>query len=224
MPQLPQALQESIDPRLQQWQELQATDKAVPAGEWQAVQQNVWAGSEFVARLCLRSPELLTDLHESGDLYRTYNIDEFKTTLAASLYGLDSELAVKQQLRRVRQREMLRIAWRDLAGWSRLDEVMQMEPIWYRKHSGVIEKKGKDKGKMKFKHEDDPPLFRVGFSAQKMEKIIPEAVTAPSDAEGVYALEYNSIIPVAVRAIQELKEQVDQQQAIIDELVALVNL
>ena len=125
MPQLPQALQENIAPLLQQWQELQAGDNAVPAGEWQAVMQAVWAGSEFVARLCLRSPELLTDLHESGDLYRTYNIDEFKATLAASLSGLESEAAVKQHLRQLRQREMLRIAWRDLAGWSGLDEVMQ---------------------------------------------------------------------------------------------------
>ena len=42
----------------------------------------------------------------------------------ARLADLADEAALREALRRLRQREMLRIAWRDLAGWADLDETL----------------------------------------------------------------------------------------------------
>jgi len=38
------------------------------------------------------------------------------------LAACPDEAVLKQTLRHIRQREMLRIAWRDLAGWAELEE------------------------------------------------------------------------------------------------------
>lgn len=83
-----------------------------------------FAFSEFVARSCIRRPVLLDDLIGSGDLQRTYGKGDWGGNLEAALEGVltDGELAAG--LRRHRCREMVRIACRDLAGWTDLDETL----------------------------------------------------------------------------------------------------
>lgn len=49
---------------------------------------------------------------------------------------------------------------------------------------------------------------RLGFIAQDMEKIIPEAVLYEKD-EDKYYIEYNAIIPVIVEAMKEQQAQID---------------
>ena len=80
----------------------------------------VWAASEFVAKTCVANPQLLLDLKD--DLGRRYESGELRDRVLALEF--DSEESLFQGLRRIRSREAVRIAWRDIAGWADLAEVM----------------------------------------------------------------------------------------------------
>jgi len=84
----------------------------------------IWAMSDFAARVCVRDAQVLTDLCESGDLGQPYPRGGFRERLQQSLTTVDDEAAFHRALRRFREREMLRIAWRDLAGRCGLDEIL----------------------------------------------------------------------------------------------------
>lgn len=58
--------------------------------------------------------------------------------------------------------------------------------------------------------------IQLGFIAQEVEKILPDAVL--TDEEGHKLINYNAIIPLLVRSVQELKEQIRKQQDLIDGL------
>jgi glutamate-ammonia-ligase adenylyltransferase len=74
----------------------------------------VWLGSDFAASQCLRTPELLIDLLASGDLGKSYSDGELGERLQAILNNIQDEAGLHSALRRFRQREMVRIIWRDL--------------------------------------------------------------------------------------------------------------
>ena len=84
----------------------------------------VWAVSEFVAINCLRHPSMLQQLIESGDMQRCYGETELTERISSLLVEASDEIDLKKRLREIRRREMVRIAWRDLAGWAKLVEVM----------------------------------------------------------------------------------------------------
>ncbi len=86
--------------------------------------KQVFGFSEFVARTCQRYPELLDDLLKSRDLQKKYSPDEFSGRLNDILGGVSTGSELASLLRRYRNREMVRIAWRDLAGWADLSETM----------------------------------------------------------------------------------------------------
>ncbi len=83
----------------------------------------VWSASDFVALTCVSNPALLLDLINSGDLCRRYEGNELARRVASLRPKTEADLM--RGLRRLRMREMVRIAWRDIAGWSDLDEVME---------------------------------------------------------------------------------------------------
>lgn len=85
----------------------------------------VWGWSEYVAQTCLRNPQLLADLHASGLLDRCRASGEMAGSLAATLEGVDDDIALESGLRRFRQREMVRIIWRDLTEMAPLDETLE---------------------------------------------------------------------------------------------------
>ena len=119
---LPEALRASARAH---WAEI-APQLASYAGEgWQASAAKVLACSEFVLRTCQAQPQLLPELLRSGDLQRVDAPGRLAARLHEALLGCEDEVALKRALRRVRQREMLRIAWRDLAGWAGLEETMR---------------------------------------------------------------------------------------------------
>ncbi len=91
----------------------------------------VWSGSRFVAQSCGRHPTLLADLIGSGDLDRACDRAAFSTRLQGALDagGEAGEPDVARSLRRFRRREMVRIAWRDLAGLAALEETLS-ELTW----------------------------------------------------------------------------------------------
>ncbi|MDD5273261.1 MAG: bifunctional [glutamate--ammonia ligase]-adenylyl-L-tyrosine phosphorylase/[glutamate--ammonia-ligase] adenylyltransferase [Methylovulum sp.] len=112
---------------MQQWQEkltapdLLAPDAANAPHLYDSLPQ-VWASSQFVAESCLRQPDMLLDLHTSGDLYVIYTQQAYQEKLQRLNPRDDTELM--RGLRQFRRREMVRIAWRDLAEWAMLPETL----------------------------------------------------------------------------------------------------
>jgi glutamate-ammonia-ligase adenylyltransferase len=78
--------------------------------------------SRFVSESWLRDPGLLPELAMSGDLFSSLRRADYAAELQS--LAIDTEPALAKQLRLFRRREMVRIAWRDLAGWSDLDETL----------------------------------------------------------------------------------------------------
>lgn len=95
--------------------------------EFIAAAKRVFVFSDFVAKSCLRCPELLNDLIASTDLQRPYHPQNYSQKLEASLSNLpdaEDDAGLGNILRRIRLREMVRIAWRDLSGRADLAETM----------------------------------------------------------------------------------------------------
>lgn len=78
-----------------------------------------------------------------------------------------------------------------------LKDVMLMKPVEYNWKDG--------KGR-----------HMVGFIAQDIEKIIPEAVEKPENEEGRYGMNYNQLIPVLTKAIQQQQDMISEQRLIIE--------
>lgn len=82
----------------------------------------VWASSEFVASSCVRAPQMLEWLagtleSRAGD---GWIVDNLPRDDAAA-----GDASWMETLRLFRRRHMVRIAWRDIAGWADLDETLQ---------------------------------------------------------------------------------------------------
>ena len=85
----------------------------------------VFTASEYVSRLCLRFPDILQDLQQSEDLFQAYTPGKLESLLESFLLEVVDETELISRLRKFRQREMIRIIWRDLAGWAELVETMR---------------------------------------------------------------------------------------------------
>jgi glutamate-ammonia-ligase adenylyltransferase len=83
----------------------------------------VWACSDFVANSCLRNPEILEALRADGALFARGAAGWIESELRG-LPVENSEPELMAMLRRFRRRHMVRIAWRDIAGWANLDETL----------------------------------------------------------------------------------------------------
>ena len=84
----------------------------------------VWACSEFVALNCIRNPTILADLINSGDLDSIVDPEALRNDVLSQLHDCPGEDELDRRLRRIRNREMVRMAWRDLAGFAQLEETM----------------------------------------------------------------------------------------------------
>jgi len=121
---LPDQLRSTVTDSLAKWgerlTELNLNISQTP--EFTASIAKVWCSSLFVAESCTRKPELLVDLVNSGDLSAAYHQNSYVEKLAHAPVETQAELMTK--LRDFRRREMVRIAWRDLAGWAELSETL----------------------------------------------------------------------------------------------------
>ena len=61
----------------------------------------------------------------SQNINRIYDADDYQERLKETLEGVSDEPTLHQKLRYFRQREMVRIIWRDLAGWADLAETVR---------------------------------------------------------------------------------------------------
>jgi len=104
----------------EQWQQLLS---AVNALSESAI--TVLNGSDYVTQWGNRNSDRASDLLSSGDLTTIYDAEGYEQRLKATLESVADEISLQQKLRHFRQREMVRIIWRDLAGWAPLAETVR---------------------------------------------------------------------------------------------------
>ncbi|MGH8369360.1 MAG: bifunctional [glutamate--ammonia ligase]-adenylyl-L-tyrosine phosphorylase/[glutamate--ammonia-ligase] adenylyltransferase, partial [Gammaproteobacteria bacterium] len=82
----------------------------------------VWACSEFVMQSCLHDPAAFG---EPANLQELMDDTSPAQRVRAALVGVADEDGLMRSLRNIRRREMVRIAWRDLAGWADLEQTLR---------------------------------------------------------------------------------------------------
>jgi glutamate-ammonia-ligase adenylyltransferase len=86
--------------------------------------RRIFSFSEFISRTCISRPEILSDLLKSGDLKRPYIEGEYEKRVSSALKNTPDDESIGRAFRQLRQREMVRIAFRDLAEYANLTETM----------------------------------------------------------------------------------------------------
>jgi glutamate-ammonia-ligase adenylyltransferase len=123
---LPEALRQPVALAWSDYLDRSAGQGAAPSlpPEVEATLGRVWAASPFAADQCRRRPELLAELIESGRLLRPSQDGEYGQRLRRALADIADEAGLMRALRRFRNLEMVRIAWRDIAGWADLEATL----------------------------------------------------------------------------------------------------
>ncbi len=111
---LPEALRERV---AEHWADWRQNSAAQLSGALARSLPVVWAGSDFVLKTSLRQPDWLMD-----GLLEKQRVDHEE--LFARLATATDEAELQRQLRHYRNQHMLRIIWRDLAGWASLSETL----------------------------------------------------------------------------------------------------
>jgi Pyruvate/2-oxoacid:ferredoxin oxidoreductase gamma subunit len=100
---------------------------------------------------------------------------------------------------------------------SGLDKVMALHPVTYDMHTS----KSLTDGKVTF-NADDKTAPSLGFIAQELYKVIPEAVHKPKDeTKEFYHVNYDGLIPVLTKAIQEQQAEIAALKAQVAEVADL---
>jgi glutamate-ammonia-ligase adenylyltransferase len=97
--------------------------EAAPAAVFESLPRVV-AASDFVCDALRRDGGLAKWLINEADLNRALSPGEMAARVAAAVAGVDDLAEFMTALRRQRQREMVRIAWRDLAGAATVPETL----------------------------------------------------------------------------------------------------
>ena len=116
LPNLPELLKPRLERLWQQFSETFPAHSTELDEPCRAEILKVWTLSDFVAQSCLRDPVLLNDLITTGDLWRQYGKQEYRQRVQTAIADAANEAQLGEALRKLRRREMVRIAWRDLAG------------------------------------------------------------------------------------------------------------
>ncbi|MCW8911209.1 MAG: bifunctional [glutamate--ammonia ligase]-adenylyl-L-tyrosine phosphorylase/[glutamate--ammonia-ligase] adenylyltransferase, partial [Gammaproteobacteria bacterium] len=87
----------------------------------------ILACSDFVASVCSRRPDLWFDIQSADYLNQQKSLDNYQSEITQLLAELpaNNDIELMQCLRLFRNREMLRIAWRDLAGLAGTVETLR---------------------------------------------------------------------------------------------------
>jgi hypothetical protein len=103
----------------------------------------------------------------------------------------------------------------DFSQFSGLEIVLALSPLKY-KHWACVGFEEKNKT-LKLGESFNE---KIGFIAQDVQKVLPEAVAPPQSAAELYGIDYNCIVAVAVKAIQELRDQIAELRAQVQALKA----
>jgi hypothetical protein len=90
-----------------------------------------------------------------------------------------------------------------------LKEVLALQPKQYLHHSTLNYASSLD---------HDPGTHTIGLIAQEVYNVIPEMVSKPDDENQLWGVDYNKIIPVLVKAIQEQQQMIDELKKKNEEL------
>ena len=85
----------------------------------------ILASSPFIAHEITRDASLLKALIDGGLLTRSREESEIRAALLDALGGISDDEGLMKGLRKIRNLEMVRIAWRDIAGWAPLEETLR---------------------------------------------------------------------------------------------------
>ncbi|SFE67937.1 tail fiber domain-containing protein [Spirosoma endophyticum] len=100
---------------------------------------------------------------------------------------------------------------------SGLSKVMALHPVTYDVHTSKL----LTDGKVTF-NADDKTVPSVGFIAQELYKVLPEAVHKPKDdTKEFYHVNYDGLIPVLTKAIQEQQAEIAALKAQVAEVAEL---
>ncbi|GLR18732.1 tail fiber domain-containing protein [Portibacter lacus] len=94
-----------------------------------------------------------------------------------------------------------------------LDLVMKLKPLRYHHHSSEIDENG---GIVNLRGPNY--VETIGFFAQDVSKIVPEAAMEPRSSNDLWSMDYTKLIPVLTKAIQEQQVVIENLQEEIDEL------
>ena len=125
--QVPELLHERINRHWIDWQQAcQAIQRNPEEGVELALLGKIWACSEFIPQVMIRNPQLWFELLEKNWLNQTASLKDYQERLNHRLEINESgnDIALMKQLRLFRQQQMLRIAWRDLAGLASTTETL----------------------------------------------------------------------------------------------------
>jgi hypothetical protein len=96
-----------------------------------------------------------------------------------------------------------------------IDIIKQLQPKKYVHHSSDFKDRNLILGK---------GGYSIGLLAQELYPLIPEAVVKPVDeSKSLWGVDYNKLVPVLIKGMQEQQQQIEAQQKEIDELKTLVN-
>ena len=104
---------------VESWAELIGRDK-----ELSASLNKVLACSEYAADILARYPVVLEELITAGRMHRAIEPGELDPLFLQDTPDNESESHFMRRIRLFRHRELVRIVWRDLAGWSDCDETL----------------------------------------------------------------------------------------------------
>lgn len=87
-----------------------------------------------------------------------------------------------------------------------LDTVLKLRPVSYEKKNNLESTEYNTK--------------EIGFIAQEIRKVIPDVVKEANDADKLLSVNYDSLVPVLAKAIQELNNKVDELNSKLQKLEA----
>jgi glutamate-ammonia-ligase adenylyltransferase len=101
------------------------TGLAARDGRLAATADKLIACSAYAADMLARYPQLLDELIRTGRLHRPLEDRELDPLFLQEAPDTETEVQFMRRLRLFRHRELLRIIWRDSAGWSDCDETLR---------------------------------------------------------------------------------------------------
>jgi [glutamine synthetase] adenylyltransferase / [glutamine synthetase]-adenylyl-L-tyrosine phosphorylase len=180
------ALQSLLDSRLAQLRELAPRTAALldadPALRQQA--RRLLCGSDFAQRALIRDDGLLESLQAGGALQASRSLADYAALVAQiEVAHGGNEVALSQALRQLRQREMVRLAWRDLAGLATLHETLR-ETSWFAE--SVIAAATRMAAKLLAARHGAPPAGAGGLLVLAMGKLGGTELNFSSDVDLVF--------------------------------------
>lgn len=96
-----------------------------------------------------------------------------------------------------------------------LSEILMLKPVIYKQHSSEFKNNQLEIS--------DDFVLTMGFLAQDVHKIIPEAVNEPdNDMEELWGMDYEKLIPVLVNGMQEQQNEIEHLKKEIELLKSLI--